>query len=318
MGKKNQRKDTIINSWLAIVLAIGLPLFVSAQQPTLSTTLTKNQLLIGEQSTLKIKANFPSSAYTVNWFTLPDSMPHFEVVTAGPIDTVTNNGVTQLEQQLVFTGFDSGQWVTPPLAIQFKQQGGSNTLTLYADTMPYSVGFVADTTAEIRDVKPIIEEELFTGWPWYYWAAIGVGLLVVLLLLAWLLYRYLSKKPPVIISSQNAYQQVMQQLAALQDLNLAIPSECRLFHTKLAQLFKEYMGHKLGTVLTNKTTSDTLLHLKDAGLSSEQLATIGAALRGCDAVKFAKFMPNAAQCMQWYNDIKQVIEQTEKQRTVQS
>jgi hypothetical protein len=313
-------KRTGIQFLLALGLTVGLLPMALAQLPTLATSIDKNELLIGEQATLKIKASFPDNAYTVAWFAPPDSVSHFELVQVGKLDTLRSNGTMQLEQTLVFTCFDSGQWKTPALAVAFQQQGKQRPLTLYADAVLYKVGFMADSTGDIRDVKPIIDADAEQGWPWRFFLLIGLAVLVVLGVLGWLLYKWIRRgaAKTVVVGSQTAYQQAMQQLAALQQLNLALPNECRLYHTRLSQLVKEYMGHKLGVVLTNRTTGDTLVALKDAPLPPAMLTSASAALRGCDAVKFAKFMPDTDQCAIWYNDIKNMIEQVEKQQVLQA
>lgn len=308
-------KRTGVIFLLAFGLMVGLLPMAMAQVPTLNSSLDKKELLIGEQTTLKIQASFPDNTYTVEWFRVPDSMAHFELVQAGKIDTLRSNGTVQLEQNLIFTCFDSGQWKTPPLAVTFQSQGQSNPLVLYADTIGYNVGFAIDTTAEIRDIKPIIDAKEAGGWPWRLLLYIGIGALTLLGLMIWLIYKWIQKgaSKKIVIGSATAYQQVMQQLASLQQLNLALPTESKLFHTRLSQLFKAYMGHKLGTVLANKTTGDTLLTFKDAQLPTAMLTNVSAVLRGCDAVKFAKFMPPSDESFAWLNDIKNIIEQVEKQ-----
>jgi hypothetical protein len=315
MGNNKRTRIRLIS---ALGLTVGLFNIATAQLPTLTASLDKKGLLIGEQATLKVKANFPDNGYTVAWFAPPDSLSHFELVQAGNIDTLRSNGTVQLEQTLVFTSFDSGQWKTPPLAVTFQQQGLPKPLTLRAETILYTVGFMPDSTADIRDIKPIIDADAEKGWPWRLFLLIGLGAVAVLALLVWLLYRWIRRgaAKTVAIGAQSAYQQAMQQLAALQSLNLALPSECRLYHTRLSQLFKAYMGHKLGVPLRNKTTGDTLLSLKEVQLPPAMLTSAGSALRGCDAVKFAKFMPDADQCAVWHNDIKNIIEQVEKQQVL--
>lgn len=308
---------------LFFLLALGLTvgLFPMAQLPTLVTSIDKNELLIGEQATLKIKASFPHNTYTVAWFTLPDNLLHFELVQAGKIDTVHSNGTVQLEQALTFTCFDSGHWKTPLLPVAFQRQGESQPLTLYTDSIAYRVGFSVDTTAEIRDIKPIIDGDGKTGWPWRLILYVVLGALTTLGALIWLslyLWKRNGANKKGAASAQTAYQQAMQQLASLQRLNLTLPSECRLYHTGLAQLFKTYMGSKMGIVLANKTTGDTLLALKEAHMPAALLTNASAALRGCDAVKFAKFMPQPDQCITWLNDIRQIIEQVEKQQVLQA
>jgi hypothetical protein len=300
---------------LWVLLLLGCTGLATAQAPVLETFMTKDNLLIGEPSTLKIRATYPANGYTVNWFNLSDSLPHFEVVEAEQIDSVVADGMVRMEQKIRFTSFDSGQWTTPQLQVNFMPQAGGQALSLQTDAMPFQVHYMPDTTRAIQDIKPIMQGET-VGWPWWFFA-IGIGILALLALLGWLLYRYLSQKMPAMAPVKpSLYRQTMQGLEALRQLNVTQTEPCRQFHTQLASLFKAYMAQRLGVSLTHQTTGDTLMSLKKR-LDVAQLATVADALRGCDAVKFARFMPNKEQCHQWLSDIKACIEQIEKKEVAE-
>ena len=98
-----------------------------------------------------------TNEFKANWLSFPDSIPHFEVVAKGQIDSSFTNNITTLTQQIILTSFDSGKWHTPALAINFLS-ANSKTVKLFTDSTVVNVGFaLADSTNQLRDIKPIIE-----------------------------------------------------------------------------------------------------------------------------------------------------------------
>jgi hypothetical protein len=169
------------------------------------------------------------------------------------------------------------------------------------------VGYAAaDTTNELRDIKPIIEVTV-KNYLWYY---IGGGVLL-LLIAAVILWRYFKnrKKAPLSISSSklSPYDEAMQSLENIKTLNLQKPEEVKQYHAKLSEIFKWYVSRKQQFSIMNKTTGDVLIHLTDFKLPNEQVTNIATALRCGDAVKFAKFVPATAESEECYNKIKEVI-----------
>ncbi len=291
-------------------IVLGVLLFPSAsfcQQPSVQTFIDKNDILIGEQFQYKVKASFPTGAFNVHWLNLPDSIAHFEVVDKSKIDSSFDNDKTVLQQNITLTSFDSGRWNTPALAIGFVPVNSDSTVSLFSDSIPINVGYAApDSTNQLRDIKPIIEVTIKS----YFWYYVGGGLMI-LLLAAYFLRRYLKnrKKDPVLPfkSRITAYDEAMQELEKLKKLNLQNPEEIRQYHSSLAQIFKWYISRRQKLSVLNKTTGDVLVLLSNSNLSSDILSSVATALRCGDAVKFAKYLPDAAETEICLNEIKKVI-----------
>lgn len=291
-------------------IVLGLLLFPSAafaQQPAVQTFIDKNDILIGEQIQYKVKASFPTGAFTVHWLNLPDSIAHFEVVEKSKIDSSFDNNKTVLQQTITLTSFDSGRWNTPALAIGFVPVNADSTLSLFSDSIPINVGYAApDSTNQLRDIKPIIEVTVKN----YFWYYVGGGLLV-LLLAAYFLIQYFKnrKKDPELPfkSRLTAYDEAMQELEKLKKLNLQNPEEMRQYHSSLAQILKWYISRRQKVSILNKTTGDVLVLLSNSNLSADMLSSAAIALRCGDAVKFAKYLPDAAETEICLNEIKKVI-----------
>jgi hypothetical protein len=304
-------KQNRINRLVFLVWVALLPLAALCQAPTIKTTITKNQILIGEQLQLKVKAQVSLNEYTVDWFVLPDSTGHFEVVDPGKLDTTGSGNTAVLQQTITLTSFDSGSWATPAFAVACKRIDNSNTTMLYADSMPVTVSFAVDTSMQLKDIKPIFDVR--DKWPlWYYLAGAGVVLLVVLI--AVLLYFYLSRKKQTGLSGTglSAYNEAVNAFAQLQQPDTAKPESVKLYHTKLAEIIKLYVSRKNRVQVKGQTTGELLVYVMGRYPDNELKIKLAAVLRCSDAVKFAKFLPGTMENAESLASAKKIIEQMEQ------
>lgn len=281
--------------------------FIFAQTPSVKTFVDKSDILIGEYIQYKITATFPNGIYKVNWFTPADSVAHFEIVERGKIDTTSENNNTVLQQTITLTSFDSGRWNTPGFVINFDLLKDDTTLNIVTDSIAVNVGYApADTSNQLRDIKPILEVQV-TNYLWYY---IG-GIILLLLLIAFFLWRYFKNKrkdPPTIFSGKIApYDEALQNLEKLKQLNLKDPEAIKKLHADLAAIFKWYISRKQRMSIMNKTTGDVLVHLADNDLPREIISNTAIALRCGDAVKFAKYLPAVTESEESFATIKETI-----------
>jgi hypothetical protein len=294
-----------------LFMVMILPVAVLCQEPVVKTIISNNDILIGGHFQLKVKAAVSLNEYTVNWFVLPDSISHFEVVDAGKLDTIGSGNTAALQQIITLTSFDSGSWTTPPFAIACKRIVNGNTTMLYADSMAVNVSFAVDTVAQLKDIKPIFEVK--DKWPlWYYLA--GAGVIIVIILLAVLLYWYLhrKKKTEDATAVLPAYEEAMQELKKLSQPNEADTESVKQYYTKLAGILKRYMSRKGRVRLEGITTGELLLYVTGKYPGSELKTILANVLRCSDAVKFAKYLPPAAENSNSLQQAKDCIEQIEK------
>lgn len=284
---------------------------VRAQQ--LQTFTDRNSILIGEQVQLKVRASFPQQAFRVSWFSIPDSIPHFDIIQKGPVDSSSENGNSVLQQSITLTSFDSGRWNIPAFPVQFDPANDDTTIRLFTDSVAIAVSYSpADTSKQLRDIKPIISVTL-TDYTWYYIA----GGIVLLLLMLFFTYRYWKKnrgeKPAKPASKLTAYEEAMRALEQLAKQDLSDPASVKTYHSLLAAVFKQYLGRKQERNLLTKTTSDLLVRVSEQGMPAEHVSGLATALRCTDAVKFAKYLPVVTESQDCLQKIKAAIELTERQ-----
>jgi hypothetical protein len=293
--------------YLLTGLIILIQQLVWAQAPVVKTFIDKQDILIGEQLNYKVVGTFPTGMFNVRWLTVPDSMPHFELVDKTNIDTTTENGNTVLSQTITLTSFDSGRWNTPAFDINVNPLNGGNTTILATDTLAVNVGYApADSSNQLRDIKPIMDVTI-KSYLWYYIA--GAVLLVLLIgFFLWWYFKKRKKKPAMEFKGKlSPYDEAMQELQKLAALNLQQAEDIKQFHSKLAGVFKWYISRKQRFNVMNKTTGDVLVHLTENNLPKDTVAATAAAMRIGDAVKFAKYLPSSAESNEALEQIKSTI-----------
>lgn len=297
---------------LLLIACCLVPIASFSQAPSIQTTLDKQSILIGEQITVTIKANFRPGLYNIHWLALPDSIPHFEVVDFGKADTTTfKDNSKAIEQTIIFTSFDSGKWVIPAFPINFDPLVDDTTLNLTTDPIPVKVMYSRpDSTNQLRDIKPIMDVTI-TDYTWYYVA----GGVLVLCIIAYFLWRYLKNRPQkttlVFESKLSPYDEAMQELKKLDQFNLQDAIEIKAYHVRLSEIFKRYLGRKENKDLDNRTTSELLIQMKENDLSIEIISALATALRCSDAVKFAKYLPTMIESVEGKDKIKEIINSIE-------
>jgi hypothetical protein len=292
------------------IIFIALFSFTVSRGQALKTYIDKNRILIGEHIRYEIKLNLASSSYKVN-FGIPDSIPHFDIIEQNKYDTVDEHGIYTLRQTILFTSFDSGIWKLPafPVTISYPNKAAVKALS---DSVLIQVGYSpADSTNELRDIKPVMEVFVVDR----TWIYIAIGMLL-LIILSILLYRYFKKRkkkiPPVFNSNLSAYAEAMKALNQLQQSGNSDP---KVFHTSLGEVFKKYYSRKTNQNLMTSTTGDILVLLASHSNAPEIVSGTAEALRSGDAAKFAKYQPSASENNQSLLQVKQAIEHLEKKST---
>jgi len=254
-------------------------------QVTIRASVDRDRILIGEPVELTVEAFTPLGS-PVGWFD-EDSIPHFEVVSRSPLDTVESIDGKKIVQQLVITSFDSGRWQIPPFQVNVAGQ------PYYSDTsVNISVNYVAYNPADdYRDIKQIIEvaSPSLKYVPWI----LAIASLVFFAAFLWLLHtrKHPARKqrtPPPVITSP--YEDAMQ---ALEELSQRQPSEGeeKVYYTDLNDVLRIYLNRKFNISTIEKTNEQLILKIKDLNLPKDNLFKLAQSLKMGDFVKFARYRP---------------------------
>ena len=284
-----------------------LPITSFSQAPTVQTSADKNAILIGEQVKVTVKANFHPGLYNIHWLTVPDSIPHFEVIELSKADTITyKDNSNAIEQTITFTSFDSGKWTIPAFPVNFDPLSGDTWFKLLTDPVPVNVMYSPpDSTNELRDIKPIMEVSVFD----YFWYYISAGILLLLIII-YFIGRYLNKRKQrpanKLATRLSPYEEAMEELKKLDQCNLQDAADIKTYHSRLSEIFKRYLGRKESKDMSNQTTGELLIQVTDK-FSREGISALALSLRLSDAVKFAKYLPTMTESGESKDKIKETI-----------
>ena len=285
---------------------------VGSKAQSVETKTDRTQLLIGERLEYELLINLPASGYSIN-FQLPDTITHFEVIENKNFDTVSSNGSYVVRKKIVFTSFDSGLWRIPSFNLSVIK--GNAVSKLNTDSILVNVGYSpADSTNQLRDIKPVMDVTV-TDDSWIYVAGIVLAIIVVLLLLYFYFRKRNKAAAPLFHSTLSPFDEAMKSLSELKELNLSKAEQVKIFHTSLADIFKKYYSRKQGKNLMNKTTADILIITREQEANPKLIASLAQALRGSDAVKFAKYIPAEAESNNNLTLVKDAIELIENDQS---
>ncbi|MEJ7609552.1 MAG: DUF4381 family protein [Ferruginibacter sp.] len=288
-----------------LCLLLSIPYWSGAQ--SIRSSVDKKNILIGEQITFRMSVGLPSPEYKVI-IDVPDSIPHFDILQKSGGSATGKKGEYSFEYRMVLTSFDSGRWIFPAMVYRISHRNTASQ-GLLTDTFTVNVGYMPiDPGGKPRDIKSILEVS-FYDWFWV-WVAAGA---LLLLLLVYLLYRYLKsrKKTAPAKAAMGAYDEAMKALDELKKANDAQSLTVKEYHTRLADVLKNYYSKKVDRNFSNKTTAEILTTLKSHELKAETESHTAEALQTGDAVKFAKYRSTYTENEAALNYLKNTIQEIE-------
>ena len=279
----------------------------NAQLPTVKTSVDKNNILIGQQINYRVQFSMPDNTYRLGWFSMPDSVGNFNVITRNKIDSSFSNGNLNFSQDIILTSFDSGRQVIPPQTLSVATLDGDSTFNLFTDSIAINVTYSpTDSIMPFHDIKNIIEVK--KSFPWWAWALVALG---IVLLIIWILFlfKFFKKKKDVKIfeSKLSPYDEAMQSLNDLEKEDLLQQNRFKEYHSRLSDIFKRYLSRKTNTYQLHLTTDELLIELNGFDLSKEQISNFAGSLRLGNVVKFAQYIPPAFENEKAFSQTKEMI-----------
>lgn len=286
---------------------ICLTQYIFAQSPAITTTVDKNNILIGQQINYRVATSMPDNTYRLSWFAMPDSLGNFRAIIKNKIDSTSSNGNLNFSQDIVLTSFDSGRQVIPPLQLTVSTLEGDSTFNIYTDSIPVNVSYSpTDSIMPFHDIKTIIEVK--RTFPWWAWALVALGVILLVVWILFLLKFFKKKKDTVIFESKiSPYDEAMQLLSDLEKENLHQKNEIKEFHSRLTEIFKRYLSRKTNKYQMYLTTDELLMELSSLDVSKEKVADFANCLRMGNAVKFAQYVPPSYENEKCFSQTKEMI-----------
>ena len=271
--------------------------------PVLKATVDKRQIFIGQPIQLMLEATVTGKD-SLLWPSL-DSLPHFEFVEKGKMDSSINHPDEHYYRQyLIVTSFDSGSWSIPRLAFTL------GTKKYYSDSVRIEVSYTKfDPNQDYHDIRDIIDiPNPYAKWiPW----AVGAATLISLALVVWLVRKkkLLSfAAPEAEAPRRSPYEEAIWQLEELQRQRLSEYGDVKVFYTRLNEILRQFVLRRLGISSLAETNEELIGKLRKLPLPSEEFSPLEEALRMTDFVKFAKYQPGVSDNEYHFGVIRSSVE----------
>jgi len=307
MKKVNHIKRKTILSPLrlmAFIVFISFAYQSVAQQifsnPEIKATakLDTNSIMVGQQTNLHLQISVPQDVF-IQWPILNDTLQaNIEVIKASEIDTVATNkdDMMVLSQDITISSFDSGYFAIPPFYFIYGKMNDSIVKLVESNALLLEVKNIkVDLNAEIKDIKPIIDE------PWTFGEVLPyiLALLFALLLIGLGIYIYKRRKQnkPIFSLPQKpktpAHIVALEKLNKLKEKKLWQSGHSKEFYSELTDILREYMENQLHFGAMEMISDDIITELQKQNLEPTLLDETREVLQTADLVKFAKVKPLA-------------------------
>lgn len=275
--------NRILQNIIAGILFITASVSLQAQV-LVKASVDRDKILIGEPVILTLDVRTPLGQQ-VTWFGL-DSLPHFEFIEKGKIDTTESVDGKKWLQQVIITSYDSGYWQVPMLEIKVGDK------TYFSDSVGITVTYTPDDLSqEYRDIKEI-EEVPAEGIGYIPWVIGGATLIAI----GVIVFLFMRKKktvttPQAPVIKLTPYDEAMKAIEELRKSSLTSQEEVKIYYTKLNDVLRVFIMRKLNIATLEKTNDELVVELRKQRFQEDHFRELTFALQVADYVKFARYQP---------------------------
>ena len=282
--------------WIGLLLLLA-PLQASAQVDRASVTVTLDTEVINVGDPVRATVIVTHSPETEIVWPEPPVVEPFELLAWNISASTTDGDVVNSRLNLMVTAFELGELSLPTLEVQVVDSSG-DVVTRTTNAVLVTVASVGrDDSGDIRDIKgPLaIPFDVMTLLPWLAGlAATGI--------LGYLFYQRYGRKTklPVlqpIAPPRPAHVVAHESLDALEASGLLEAGELKTYHIRLSDIIRVYIWRRFSLAAMEMTTGEVLKGLQRTDTPRTVVTDFRQLLERCDLVKFAKFKPNAPDCL---------------------
>ena len=224
------------------------------------------------------------------------------------IETKLPDGRIKSENKFTVSTFTTGDYVIPPIPIQFTMPDGS-VKTMFSEAVPIKVLSLllnVDDSTEIKPLKPQFEFE--RDYTTYY--IIG-AILLLLLLIAGIIIRQRMRRGQMDgepVDNRPAWEIAFEKMAFLKQNDYVTKSEFKSYYIELTEILRHYYERVYKQNFTDMTTEELLNCFKNIELPESLYDETKMFFKHADLVKFAKYIPEVARSESDYELVHQMIE----------
>lgn len=284
--------------WTAFVCCLVLCAMQSTAQQ-ISTILSKDKIVIGEQVTLRIAVEGIRSDEVLQDFKFPDTINHIEILS----DSIDADGPSFVHT-LTLTSFDSGYWQFPSFELVLADNRRLVSQPVDLTVMPVDVSNLAD----YHDIKDILDVPAENNW-WLV-AAIVLTALISMFAFLWFVTNKTTVQPTTTAGTDLGvlYSALQKRLSELENNSTAGNTDTVSLYNETSQRVRVFVDTALGEQTSHLTSGEYMLRIKGRLSDAEAENSYFQFLRLADAVKFARYQPPAAETNSIFPALRNVVE----------
>lgn len=276
------------NLLFCIILIISGLTNSQAQNYSVLTTIDSSSIQVGDPIRLRFEINAPKDV-RIKLPSAGDALSgHIEVLKKLQVDSANLAKRVWIMQ---VTSFDSGTQVIPSLPFVFISSTKNDTL--YSDSLKIEVSLLpTDSTKVIADIKPPVDVPL-TFKEVLPYLLVGLGILIVLAIILWLIYRLRSKKSliPSFKKIDPPHVRALQNLQKLKEEKLWQNGFVKEYYTQMSDIIRLYLEERFDIQALEQTTSEIMSQIEYQNHLVDYKRDIYEILEMSDLAKFAKVLP---------------------------
>ena len=274
---------------LTLILLV-LPRLLFAQTIEVEAKTDSSLYLVGDYIHYKIDLKYDKNI-KVYFPSVKDSVKDAEFISQAPVKRDESDGKVIEERDFVFSKYDSGAVVFPPLPIYYTIGADTTKSVIRTNEVKVTVQTInVDPQGRIQDVKPPVT----VPYPWWWILLAVLGVIAVAALAYWLWRRRQFKdvekkivKKVVVPPDKLA----LQRLRELEEKKLWQQGKIKDYHSEITEIIRRYFEDRFKILAMESTSSEIIEQLAKVDEAGKILDITRHFLSNADMVKFAKFEP---------------------------
>jgi len=293
--RQNEKMRSSKNKIFILLFAIltFYPEFVYPDEVTLSTSVDKSEITIGDKITYTLKITYEKGIEV----TLPSpgkNLGQFDILDYNEPPPTEEDGKVIKIIEYIISNYAVGEYKIPPIKIEYQPQNGE-TRELATDEIQITVkSVVKPEEQDIRDLKDVVD--IRPDLSVYY--KLGTGILILGIIIFLIIYyiRYRKRLKGKRIEEEAApkyppHEEAFMALKALEGRGLVQKGRIKEFYLEFSEIVRRYISRRYEIDAMEMTTYELMESFKEISIAPENLELLTEILEESDLVKYAKYRP---------------------------
>jgi hypothetical protein len=224
--------------FLIILSFIVSSVYLHAQTISVSSSTDTTDYLVGDFINYTIEVTTKKDVQVIDPV-IPDTLSQLELISIPEPARTENGGSKTINYHFILAGYDSISATIPPVAIEYRSEEDTLLKTITTDPITVNIHTVPVSTAEeIKDVK----SPLTIALDWIE-LLLWVALVLVVLVVAWFLYRRYKKKKSEVPMEKRiikipVYVKALTALDELEQEQLWQQGKIKEYHSRITEIIR--------------------------------------------------------------------------------